>query len=163
MKEKEAGFDSCRCCMLLSCCKITTRSEITVPWWSEIQFALTPFVKRSLLLTFSVKTGSFMSMFPASAFLENIMRFAGGGGRREGSWREGCNQTFAQFCVFAQQNSCSCTAQLQMCSCFAKGFLERRQQNINKTATWTYSVPSIWRMLKKKTKIPWTAYRGTRH
>lgn len=84
-----------------------------------------------------------MSMFSASAFLENVMRFTREGSRREGRWREGCNQTFVQLCAFPHQNSCSCTAELQMCPSFAKGFLERRGQNIKETVTRTYSVPSF--------------------
>lgn len=77
-----------------------------------------------------------MSIFSASALLENVMRFTRDGGRREGSWREGCNQTFLHTVPFLTS-----TAELQMCPYFVKGFLERGEQNIKETVTCTYSVP----------------------
>lgn len=100
MKEKEAEFDSCRFCILFSCCpkqgcKITTHSEITVSQWSEIWFALTSFIKHSLLLKASVKTGCFHEHILSISLPGKCYEVTGDGATREGSWRESCNQTSA--------------------------------------------------------------------
>lgn len=125
MKEKEAEFDCYWYYIVFSCwpkqgCKITTCSEIKI---SEISSTFKPFVKHSAAEVLC-KDWRFSWACSQHQLSWKMLRglLVMGAGKKEAGGRVIIKILFSFF-AFSHQNSCSCTAALQMHPCFERSAL----------------------------------------